>query len=82
MEEVLDTFYSLLKEVEKDIAIVESYPVKVKKASELYAMRDELNKSISEMHKIINALQRILQVGEMNNELYNDYMDKLERMVS
>lgn len=82
MEEVLDTFYSLLKEVEKDIAIVESYPVKVKKASELYAMRDELNKSISEMHKTINALQRILQVGEMNNELYNDYMDKLERMVS
>lgn len=82
MEEVLNTFYSLLKEVEKDIAIVESYPVKVKKASELYAMRDELNKSISEMHKIINALQRILQVGEMNNELYNDYMDKLERMVS
>lgn len=82
MEEVLNTFYSLLKEVEKDIAIVESYPVKVKKASDLYAMRDELNKSISEMHKIINALQRILQVGEMNNELYNDYMDKLERMVS
>lgn len=82
MEEVLNTFYSLLKEVEKDIAIVESYPVKVKKASELYAMRDELNKSISEMHKTINALQRILQVGEMNNELYNDYMDKLERMVS
>lgn len=82
MEEVLNTFYSLLKEVEKDIAIVESYPVKVRKASDLYAMRDELNKSISEMHKIINALQRILQVGEMNNELYNDYMDKLERMVS
>jgi hypothetical protein len=82
MEEVLNTFYSLLKEVEKDIAIVESYPVKVKKASDLYAMRDELNKSISEMHKTINALQRILQVGEMNNELYNDYMDKLERMVS
>lgn len=82
MEEVLNTFYSLLKEVEKDITIVESYPVKVKKASDLYAMRDELNKSISEMHKIINALQRILQVGEMNNELYNDYMDKLERMVS
>lgn len=82
MEEVLDTFYSLLKEVEKDIAIVESYPVKVKKASDLYAMRDELIKSISEMHKTINALQRILQVGEMNNELYNDYMDKLERMVS
>ena len=43
MEEVLNTFYSLLKEVEKDIAIVESYPVKVKKASDLYAMRDELN---------------------------------------
>lgn len=82
MEEVLNTFYSLLKEVEKNIAIVESYPVKVKKASDLYAMRDELNKSISEMHKTINALQRILQVGEMNNELYNDYMDKLERMVS
>lgn len=82
MEEVLNTFYSLLKEVEKDIAIVESYPVKVKKASDLYAMRDELIKSISEMHKTINALQRILQVGEMNNELYNDYMDKLERMVS
>lgn len=82
MEEVLNTFYSLLKEVEKDIAIVESYPVKVKKASDLYAMRDELNKSISEMHKIINALQRILQVGKMNNELYSDYMDKLERMVS
>lgn len=82
MEEVLTTFYSLLKEVEKDIAIVESYPVKVKKASDLYAMRDELIKSISEMHKTINALQRILQVGEMNNELYNDYMDKLERMVS
>lgn len=82
MEEVLNTFYSLLKEVEKDITIVESYPVKVKKASDLYAMRDELNKSISEMHKTINALQRILQVGEMNNELYNDYMDKLERMVS
>lgn len=82
MEEVLNTFYSLLKEVEKDIAIVESYPVKVKKASDLYAMRDELNKSISEMHKTINALQRILQVGEMNNKLYNDYMDKLERMVS
>lgn len=82
MEEVLNTFYSLLKEVENDIAIVESYPVKVKKASDLYAMRDELIKSISEMHKTINALQRILQVGEMNNELYNDYMDKLERMVS
>ncbi|MFQ7625140.1 MAG: hypothetical protein ACLRK7_08640 [Streptococcus salivarius] len=82
MEEVLNTFYSLLKEVEKDIAIVESYPVKVKKASDLYAMRDELNKSISEMHKTINALQRILQVGKMNNELYSDYMDKLERMVS
>lgn len=82
MEEVLNTFYSLLKEVEKDIAIVESYPVKVKKASDLYAMRDELNKSISEMHKTINVLQRILQVGKMNNELYSDYMDKLERMVS
>lgn len=82
MEEVLNTFYSLLKEVEKDIAIVESYPVKVKKTSDLYAMRDELNKSISEMHKTINALQRILQVGKMNNELYSDYMDKLERMVS
>ena len=82
MEEVLNTFYSLLKEVENDIAIVESYPVKVKKASDLYAMRDELNKSISEMHKTINALQRILQVGKMNNELYIDYMDKLERMVS
>ena len=82
MEEVLNTFYSLLKEVEKDIAIVESYPVKVKKASDLYAMRDELNKSISQMHKTINALQRILQVGKMNNELYSDYMDKLERMVS
>lgn len=82
MEEVLNTFYSLLKEVEKDIVIVESYPVKVKKASNLYAMRDELNKSISEMHKTINALQRILQVGKMNNELYSDYMDKLERMVS
>ena len=82
MEEVLNTFYSLLKEVEEDIAIVESYPVKVKKASDLYAMRDELNKSISEMHKTINALQRILQVGKMNNELYSDYMDKLERMVS
>lgn len=82
MEEVLNTFYSLLKEVEKDIAIVESYPVKVKKASDLYAMRDELNKSISEMHKTINTLQRILQVGKMNNELYSDYMDKLERMVS
>lgn len=82
MEEVLNTFYSLLKEVEKDIAIVESYPVKVKKASDLYAMRDELNKSISEMHRTINALQRILQVGKMNNELYSDYMDKLERMVS
>lgn len=82
MEEVLNKFYSLLKEVEKDIAIVESYPVKVKKASDLYAMRDELNKSISEMHKTINALQRILQVGKMNNELYSDYMDKLERMVS
>lgn len=82
MEEVLNTFYSLLKEVEKDITIVESYPVKVKKASDLYAMRDELNKSISEMHKTINALQRILQVGKMNNELYSDYMDKLERMVS
>lgn len=82
MEEVLDTFYSLLKEVEKDIAIVESYPVKVKKASELYAMRDELNKSISEMHKTINALQRIIQAGKMNNELFSDYMDKLERMVS
>jgi len=82
MEEVLDTFYSLLKEVEKDIAIVESYPVKVKKASDLYAMRDELNKSISEMHKTINALQRILQAGKMNNELFSDYMDKLERMVS
>lgn len=82
MEEVLTTFYSLLKEVENDIAIVESYPVKVKKASDLYAMRDELNKSISEMHKTINALQRILQVGKMNNELYSDYMDKLERMVS
>jgi hypothetical protein len=82
MEEVLNTFYSLLKEVENDIAIVESYPVKVKKASDLYAMRDELNKSISEMHKTINALQRILQVGKMNNELYSDYMDKLERMVS
>lgn len=82
MEEVLNTFYSLLKEVEKDIAIVESYPVKVKKASDLYAMRDELNKSISEMHKTINALQRILQVGKMSNELYSDYMDKLERMVS
>lgn len=82
MEEVLNTFYSLLKEVEKDIVIVESYPVKVKKASDLYAMRDELNKSISEMHKTINALQRILQVGKMNNELYSDYMDKLERMVS
>lgn len=82
MEEVLNKFYSLLKEVEKDITIVESYPVKVKKASDLYAMRDELNKSISEMHKTINALQRILQVGKMNNELYSDYMDKLERMVS
>lgn len=82
MEEVLDTFYSLLKEVEKDIAIVESYPVKVKKASDLYAMRDELNKSISEMHKTINALQRIIQAGKMNNELFSDYMDKLERMVS
>lgn len=82
MEEVLDTFYSLLKEVEKDIAIVESYPIKVKKASELYAMRDELNKSISEMHKTINALQRIIQAGKMNNELFSDYMDKLERMVS
>lgn len=82
MEEVLNTFYSLLKEVENDIAIVESYPVKVKKTSDLYAMRDELNKSISEMHKTINALQRILQVGKMNNELYSDYMDKLERMVS
>ncbi|ENI8662124.1 hypothetical protein ABZZ08_002862 [Listeria monocytogenes] len=82
MEEVLNTFYSLLKEVENDIAIVESYPVKVKKASDLYAMRDELNKSISEMHKTINALQRILQVGKMNNELYSGYMDKLERMVS
>jgi len=68
--------------VENDIAIVESYPVKVKKASDLYAMRDELNKSISEMHKTINALQRILQVGKMNNELYSGYMDKLERMVS
>ena len=68
--------------MEKDITIVESYPVKVKKASDLYAMRDELNKSISEMHKTINALQRILQVGKMNNELYSDYMDKLERMVS
>ena len=82
MEEVLNMFYSLLKEVENDIAIVESYPVKVKKASDLYAMRDELNKSISEMHKTINTLQRILQVGKMNNELYSDYMDKLERMVS
>lgn len=82
MEEVLDTFYSLLKEVEKDIAIVESYPVKVKKVSDLYAMRDELNKSISEMHKTINALQRIIQAGKMNNELFSDYMDKLERMVS
>ena len=82
MEEVLDTLYSLLKEVENDIAIVESYPVKVKKASDLYAMKDELNKSISEMHKTINALQRILQVGKTNNELFNDYMDKLERMVS
>lgn len=82
MEEVLNTFYSLLKEVENDIAIVESYPVKVKKASDLYDMRDELNKSISEMHKTINALQRILQVGKMNNELYSGYMDKLERMVS
>ena len=68
--------------MENDIAIVESYPVKVKKASDLYAMRDELNKSISEMHKTINALQRILQVGKMNNELYSGYMDKLERMVS
>ena len=82
MEEVLDTFYSLLKEVEKDIAIVESYPVKVKKASDLYAMRDELNKSISEVHKTINALQRIIQAGKLNNELFSDYMDKLERMVS
>lgn len=82
MEEVLDKLYSLLEEVENDIAIVESYPVKVKKASDLYAMKDELNKSISEMHKTINALQRILQAGKTNNELFNDYMDKLERMVS
>ena len=82
MEEVLDILYSLLKEVEKDIAIVESYPVKVKKASDLYAMKDELNKSISEMHKTIKILQRILQAGKTNNELFNDYMDKLERMVS
>ena len=82
MNEVLDTLYSLLKAVEADITIVESYPVKTKKASELYAMRDELNKSISDIHKTIKTLQRVLQVGKTNNELFNGYMEKLERMVS